>query len=54
MNLIEKNNMYLSLETDLDPNNFKKLIEEFHQKVFVNYDMGNSALGYNPEIETKL
>ena len=53
MNLIEKNNMYLSLETDLDPNNFKKLIEEFHpKKVFVNYDMGNSAsLGYNPEIE---
>ena len=45
--------MYLSLETDLDPNNFKKLIEEFHpKKVFVNYDMGNSAsLGYNPEIE---
>lgn len=53
LNLIEKNNMYLSLETDLDPNNFKKLIEEFHpKKVFVNYDMGNSAsLGYNPEIE---
>lgn len=53
LNLIEKNNMYLSLETDLDPNNFKKLIEEFYpKKVFVNYDMGNSAsLGYNPEIE---
>ena len=53
LNLIEKNNMYLSLETDLDPNNFKKLIEEFHpKKVFVNYDMGNSAsLGYNPETE---
>ena len=53
LKLIEKNNMYLSLETDLDPNSFKKLIEDFHpKKVFVNYDMGNSAaLGYNPEIE---
>lgn len=53
LKLIEKNKMFLSLETDLDPNNFKKLIEDFlPKKVFINYDMGNSAsLGYNPEIE---
>lgn len=40
----------LSLETDLDPENFSRLIDRFKSDyIKVNYDTGNSAsLGYNP------
>lgn len=40
----------LSLETDLDPERFARLLERFRSpKVTVNYDTGNSAsLGYDP------
>ena len=42
-------NVNLTLETDLPPNEFTKLIEKIgHNKVKINYDIGNSAsLGYN-------
>jgi L-ribulose-5-phosphate 3-epimerase len=43
----------LSLETDLDPVNFSRLLERFSSpRVTVNYDTGNSAsLGYDPREE---
>lgn len=45
----EKNSVYLSLETDLNPHDFRNLLEKFSNKmVSVNYDIGNSAsLGYD-------
>ena len=46
---IEKENINLSLETDLAPNSFLKLLNRINSKnVTVNYDIGNSAaLGYD-------
>lgn len=46
----ERCHVNLSLETDLDPYAFSKLLERFpSSNVTVNYDTGNSAsLGYNP------
>jgi len=46
---IEKNNIFINLETDLNPINFKKLIEQInHPNIKINYDSGNSAsLQYN-------
>jgi len=46
-------NVNLSLETDLAPKPFAKLLENFNSnKVTVNYDIGNSAaLGYDIEEE---
>jgi len=43
----------LSLETDLNPERFARLIESFRSpRVTVNYDVGNSAsLGYDPREE---
>jgi L-ribulose-5-phosphate 3-epimerase len=43
----------LSLETDLNPERFARLIESFKSpRVTVNYDVGNSAsLGYDPREE---
>lgn len=43
----------LSLETDLDPERFARLLERFRSpRVTVNYDVGNSAsLGYDPREE---
>jgi len=45
----EKNNVTITLETDLNPYDFKKFLIEFnHPCVMANYDSGNSAsLGYN-------
>jgi len=42
-------NVRLSLETDLDPKSFKKVLNKLNnQNIYVNYDIGNSAsLGYN-------
>ncbi len=47
---IEKDNINLSLETDLAPKPFVELLDRFNSnRVTVNYDVGNSAaLGYNP------
>ena len=46
----EQNNVNLSLETDLEPSKFGKLLKMLNsEKVKVNYDIGNSAsLGYDP------
>lgn len=48
-----RNGVNLSLETDLDPQNFARLLERFESpRVTVNYDTGNSAsLGYDPREE---
>ena len=41
---IENKNIFLSFETDLDPQSFLDLIKSFEpNKIFVNYDMGNST-----------
>ncbi len=47
--VLEKNNITIGLETDLDPINFKKLLEKInHPNIMINYDSGNStSLGYN-------
>ena len=49
----ERKNIFLSLETDLAPTPFAKLIEEFASAALrVNYDIGNSAsLGFCPKEE---
>jgi L-ribulose-5-phosphate 3-epimerase len=49
-NFVEKKKINLSLETDLPPDEFTKLLEKINSNfVTVNYDIGNSAsLGYNP------
>mgnify|MGYP006093129759 CR=1 FL=1 len=46
--IAEKYGINLSLETDLDPQSFSKLLERFQSnRITVNYDIGNSAaLGY--------
>lgn len=50
LNLAEKANVNLSLETDLAPEPFATLLERFDSKrLTANYDIGNSAaLGYDP------
>lgn len=52
----EKFKINLSLETDMPPQEFLKLINSFQSdNVTVNYDIGNSAsLGYNMEEELEL
>lgn len=49
----EEAGVNLSLETDLDPARFGRLLERFPSpRVTVNYDIGNSAaLGYDPVAE---
>ena len=45
---LNKNNLRLSLETDLSPIDFKLLLDKLPDNVGVNYDTGNSAaLGYD-------
>ena len=45
-------NVKITLETDLPPNDFKNLLEKFGSTVGANYDTGNSAsLGYNAKEE---
>jgi L-ribulose-5-phosphate 3-epimerase UlaE len=50
---IESKNINLSLETDLPPKAFKKLLDQLNFKnITVNYDIGNSAsLGFDSEEE---
>lgn len=51
--LAEQKGIFLNLETDLAPQEFKNLLTSFGSRsIKVNYDIGNSAsLGYNPEEE---
>jgi L-ribulose-5-phosphate 3-epimerase len=47
---IEERNINLSLETDLNPEQFSNLLKRFNsRRITVNYDIGNSAsLGFDP------
>lgn len=48
-------NVKITLETDLPPNDFKSLLEEFGPNIGANYDTGNSAsLGYDAEKEIQI
>jgi L-ribulose-5-phosphate 3-epimerase len=51
--IAEKNQVFLTLETDLPPELFKSLLLDFdHPNIKANYDIGNSiSLGYDPSIE---
>lgn len=53
LNTTDKSSINLSLETDLSPDKFSRLLELLSSpRVTVNYDTGNSAsLGYNPQEE---
>ena len=52
--LIEQD-LFINLETDLKPNDFKKLLDKLNPRIGANYDIGNSAsLGYNYTEELKL
>lgn len=53
LDLAAEKRMTLSLETDLSPKDFKKLLDSIdHSSVKVNYDIGNSAsLGFDVEEE---
>lgn len=53
LELAEKYCINLSLETDLDPQNFFDLLKRFDSnRITVNYDIGNSAfMGYDPNEE---
>ncbi len=50
LDLLEKHQINLSLETDLNPDDFSALLKTIDSdRVTVNYDIGNSAsLGYDP------
>ena len=56
LNYSKKKKVRISLETDLQPRKFLKLIESFSPaKVYANFDMGNSAaLNYDPENEIEI
>lgn len=53
--ITEKNDVKLTLETDLAPGSFKELLSRFnHPNINANYDTGNSAsLGYDTQEELK-
>lgn len=53
LSIAEQNKVFLTLETDLPPEFFKKLVLDFdHPNIKINYDIGNSvSLGYNPSLE---
>ena len=53
---IEKENINLSLETDLEPKIFLELLNKLNSKnITINYDVGNSAaLGYDPVEELSI
>lgn len=56
LQLALESGIHISLETSLPPDEFNAFINSFGPyRVFVNYDMGNSAsLGYNPEQEIEI
>ncbi len=53
LNCAEEYSINLALETDLKPDVFTGLMQDFnHDYMKINYDMGNSAsLGYDPAVE---
>lgn len=53
--IAEKNNIIIALETDLNPTEFKSLLELFnHKSIRANYDTGNSSgIGYDSREELK-
>ena len=53
LHLLDDYDVFLTLETDLPPKQFKEFILSFnHPKIKANYDVGNSAaLGYNMKEE---
>lgn len=54
--IAQQNQVFLTIESDLPPNNFKNLLESFdHPYIKANYDTGNSAsLGYDVKNELEL
>lgn len=56
LEIAKDHNVFLTLETDLEPNSFKDLLLQFnHSHIMVNYDIGNStSLGYDPAVELKI
>jgi hexulose-6-phosphate isomerase len=53
LSIAEENQVFLTLETDLSPESFKKLVLDFdHPNIKINYDIGNSiSLGYDTSLE---
>jgi len=56
LNFIEDYDITIALETDLEPNSFKKLLTEFsHPQIQVNYDVGNSTANqFDIELELEI
>ena len=54
--LLEKNNIILTLETDLAPEQFYELLKKFNShNIKANYDIGNSiSNGFDPESEISI
>jgi len=54
--IAEENQVFLTLETDLHPKSFQKLVLDFdHPNIKINYDIGNSvSLGYDPSLELSI
>ena len=53
LSFAEENGVFLTLETDLEPESFKKLVLDIdHPNIKINYDVGNSvSLGYDISLE---
>jgi len=50
--ILQKYNLLISLETDLEPKQFKDFLNKLEAKIGANYDIGNSAsLGYDFKTE---
>jgi L-ribulose-5-phosphate 3-epimerase len=56
LSFAEKNQVFLTLETDLPPESFQKLVLDFdHPNIKINYDVGNSvSLGYDTSLELSI
>jgi len=55
LEIAKEKNVIIALETDLNPEDFKKLLEKFsHSHLKANYDTGNSSgIGYNCQEELR-
>ena len=56
LSFAEQNQVFLTLETDLPPESFQKLVLDFdHPNIKINYDIGNSiSLGYDTSLELSI
>jgi len=56
LSFAEQNQVFLTLETDLPPKSFQKLVLDFdHPNIKINYDIGNSiSLGYDTSLELSI